>query len=219
MAYDFSASYETDGMPTNISSILSVGAFSFSMVIDHTPYTNASMKYSFKHSDDILLEVYYAQAGDWSEENIEIAEAEYDILNSANAYIQVMNIKLMGRVNAKALAEDMEALEEDPPADDSLYMQQAVDIVNENMDLIMLYADVNEKICEAEAYVYPDTYYECSYYELDEDCNWICMDPIERTYYGIDIRFVFADGSKVDAATYFSEGFDEFIDAWLALEL
>lgn len=215
MEYDFTATYESNGMPTGISSVFSVGPFSFSVNFTHTPFTKASMKYSFTHGDKILIEVYYEQSGNWSEENIETAAEDYDIINSANAYIQVMDIQVKGRVNAKGLADEINKLMEDETLYDTSFINEVVDAANKHLDLIIIYASTNEKIAEAEITVTHNIELECDFWDYYGECLFWS----EYNYWEPSVVFIFPDESPVDAETYFDEGFDEFIDAWLDLEV
>jgi hypothetical protein len=223
-SFNFSAAYATSGLPTSLNATLSVDEFSFVVTMTHNPFTNASITSSFKHNNNILIEVYAAANGDWSDENIEnntvthydtvyiwnwdpelgwyeTDEIDYidewveveaeEIINSANAHLIVMNLKIAGMVNIKQLADIIRATEEDNEITEE-ELDQRVAAINNHATLVVVYKDTNEKIADLEFYKVYDEY---------ED------------YYYIDVRFIFADGSKVDAETYFEEGFDDLVDA------
>ncbi len=223
-SFNFSAAYATSGLPTSINATLSVDEFSFVLTMTHNPYTNASITSSFKHNNDILIEVHATGNGDWSDENIENntvthydtiyiwnwdqefgwyetdeidwideweeVEAE-EIIHSANAYLIAMNLKMVGMVNIKQLADIIKETEEDDEITEE-ELDQRIAAINTHATLVVVYKDTNEKIADLEFY---------KVYDEDED-----------DYY-IDVRFIFADGSKVDAETYFEEGFSDFVDA------
>jgi hypothetical protein len=227
-SFDYSASFEDNGIPLSFSSILTIGDFSFSVTMTHDPYNNATNKNSFKHGADVLIETFVEANGDWSEENIddntvtetdttgwdwiwdeelgdyvygpvveEVSEITVEnIVENANAYIQVINIKVAGLVDFKSLVPEIKALDaqydiENPTITEQAYYEQTAIAINKYAKLVVVTANDNKKISEAEAYAYED--------ESDE--------------WNIDVRFVFEDGSKVDAETYFSEGFEGFVDA------
>lgn len=73
-----------------------------------------------------------------------------------------------------------------PAIDNAATVEEEVEIINDNYKLIVSYADSNEKIADTEFYV-----------NEDSDAS---------------IRFIFADGSKADPATYFGEGFEDIED-------
>ena len=207
ITYSFAATYQPNGMPTSVSTVLTIGAFSFSADLAHTPYSNASVKYSFKHNTDILLEFYYEMSGNWSEENIASADEDFEIVNSANAYIQVMGIKVKGRVNAKGLADKIEQLDKDETSDNDDYEAA----INQYVDLIVIYAETGQKICDADVDLVEETYDECRNYDYyTGNCTyWETVTDIEPV-----IILTFSDGSPVNYDEYFGDGFDDVVDAW-----
>lgn len=224
-SFNFNASYTNDGLPTSINSTLSVDEFSFMLSMNHSPYSSASITSSLKHNNNVLIEIHVAGNGDWSNDNIENNRVthydtnyimEYDpiigwyetdeidyiddwdeveveeILNSGNAHLIVMNLKMAGKVNVKSLGDIIRELEEDEELEDEEATEQLVEALNTHVTLVVVYKDTNEKIADLE------------FYKL--------YDEEEEDYY-MDVRFIFADGSKVDAETYFEEGFDDLVDA------
>jgi hypothetical protein len=212
-SYSFSASYQADGMPTALETVMAMGDFSWSVEITHTPYTAASLKGSFKHSGNVLVEGYIDASGDWSEENVNnsIIEHAYwnsyiedtlyytevmvdEILENSNAYIQIMDIKIAGMVYIDSLGTAIRAIEEDysdEEKDEEEYATAMAEALNQYALLVVVYAESNEMIAKAVAYPYEDE---------DGDGDW-----------DVELRFQFADGSPVDAETYFSEGFSDLI--------
>ena len=194
-AFDFSASYQSDGIPTSFNVTWTVGEFSFSAELTHSPYTQASVKYSFKHNSTILLEWFLSGEGNWSEDALSDPEADVqDIIQSANAYFQIMDIKVAGMVDIQPLANTLMALEEQNDQQaitDQELAEQTATAINDNARLVVVYASSNEKIAEAQAYAYYDDYWN----------DWY-----------VDMQFVFADESPVDAQTYFSTGFADLVD-------
>jgi hypothetical protein len=201
--YNLTASYLEDGMPTTINSVLTIAAFSYTIGITHSPYTDASFTTSFKHDGQVLIEAHLDANGNWSEDNIESLTNDENevppvenVLSQSNAYIQILNIKVAGKVDVEKLAPALRSLDTQyPEYNDQIsleFNQKLADIVNEHISLVVVYADNNQKIAEAEAYPYYDEYWE---------------------EYWLDFRFVFSDGSKADAETYFGEGFSDLIDA------
>jgi hypothetical protein len=81
--------------------------------------------------------------------------------------------------------------------------------MNEHVSLSLRYGDSNEIIALIEAYPISEEY---SYEEYYYDGEWHDTPrTITETDYWIGMRFVFADGSKVDMETYLDEGFDDLI--------
>ena len=201
--FSFSGSYQSDGMPTRITSTMTLDDFSFVLDITHSPYTEASIRETFKYQEQILIEIYAKANGNWSEDNIE-ANADngdfQEIINNANAHFIFMNIEVAGKVNIKALADKMMALDEQYDNElitDEAYTDASVAAINDNVDLVVVYLNENKKIAEVEAYKYIDswTYMGTTYYD-----------------YWIDMRMVYNDGSKVDMETYFNNELNNFYD-------
>lgn len=201
--FSFSGSYQSDGMPTRITSTMTLDDFSFVLDITHSPYTEASIRETFKYQEQILIEIYAKANGNWSEDNIEANADDGDfqeIINNANAHFIFMNIEVAGKVNIKALADKMMALDEQYDNElitDEAYTDASVAAINDNVDLVVVYLNENKKIAEVEAYKYIDswTYMGTTYYD-----------------YWIDMRMVYNDGSKVDMETYFNNELNNFYD-------
>ncbi len=199
----FSASYKSDGMPTQVTIEVYVDDFTFSTKVTHSPYSSASWKNTLKFQSDILVETYIAAEGNWSSDNISNNITETDdgsdvhieeIINNANAHVILMNLQVVGTVNIKALGDAIWSLEENRDlVTEEEFVQAEVDAINANAQLIVIYRDSNTKIAEAEAYV--GSYYDS--YEM-------------VTEYYPAMRFVYADGSKVDVETYVNSELDNF---------
>jgi hypothetical protein len=194
-----SASYKSDGMPTKVVVDIFVDDFTFNTTVIHSPYSSASWRNTLKFKSDIIFETYIAAEGNWSEDNIDnnIIEDEThieEIINNANAHVIIMNLKVVGQVNMKVLGDAIWSLEENiDQLSEEEYYQAVVDAINANARLVVIYRDTNTKIAEAEAYLE-------SYYDSYE----------EETEYYPSMRFVYADGSKVDVETYVDSELDNF---------
>jgi hypothetical protein len=222
MSAEFSGSYKADGMPTEVGATLTIEDFKFSFIAKHTPSTEASVTFSLKRGSKLLSEIYLSAEGDWSEESIEdntityydtfyvetwdpvegwieTDEIDYideysepeieEIIQKANVHLIFMNIKIAGTVDFKKVGDALRELDEDESLTQEEAVDEIVDMLNENVKLVVVYCDDNKKIAEAEAYTYDDG---GDYYPM--------------------IRFVYADGTKVDATTYVQEELSNFID-------
>jgi hypothetical protein len=199
-SFDFDASYQSNGMPLEVTSTLTIADFVFKVDAKHSPYSSASITYNLKRNENLLFEVYFSAKGNWSEESIETnaEESAEEIINSANAHLILLNLKVVGQVNIKAIATKAKELEENELLTQQEFVEGLVESINNNAKLIVIYVDSNTKIASAEAYTFYDEYWQ-------EYCP--------------GVRFVYADGSKVDAETYldqelagFFEELNEFID-------
>jgi len=194
------ASYASNGMPTKVELSVYVDDFTFTTTALHTPYSSESWRNTLTFESDILFETYIDAEGDWSEENIEDNIAEDDewtevhieeIIKNANAHVILMNLKVLGMVDVKAIGDAMWDLQNDESInDEEEYAEAMVEIINANAKLIVIYRDSNTKIASAEAYV-----------ESEDDDYYPAM------------RFVYADGSKVSAEQFANDDMDNFYEA------
>jgi hypothetical protein len=200
--FTLSASYKSDGMPTKVNLEMFVDDFTLTMTAVHSPYTSASNKNTLKFKDAILFETYIAAEGDWSQANIDSSkvETEYgtdlhidEIIHNANAHVILMNLNVVGTVDVKTLGDSLWALDKkhDLMSEEAVAQAQ-VNAINASAKLVVIYRDSNTKIAEAEAYV------------AQED------DGYGGINYYPDMRFVYADGSKVDINTYINNELDSF---------
>ncbi len=216
-SYNYAGSFEENGMPKSFETELKIDDFSWSVKMNHKPHSEAGFTGSFKHNDKVLTEGHMDAEGNWDIDNIEANMEEYkefmyihpftgdsifnewtetvmeEILFKGNAYIQLMNIKVAGMIDIKALTPIARELGEKYDDEKEQYYTELAKAMNENARLVVVYADNNQMIAEAE--LFPVKYSD--YWD---------------TYWDLDVRFIFADESKVDAETYFGEGFSELID-------
>lgn len=142
--------------------------------------------------------VYNAETGQYETvivtETEEWTETEFEeILNSANAHFQILNIALRGDINVKGLVDEIRNLDEQGDnIEEEEYYNALSEKINETLNLRLVNTTNNEIIAKAEAYVVNETFYTY------ED-------------YWIDFRLTFGDGSPVDMQTYFEEGFEDFV--------
>ena len=219
ITWNLSASFQSNGMPTSFTSVLTVAPYSLSVVLTHNPYTNATSTYSFKNGGTILVETHTEVSGNWSESNInnnmivhydpytyrlydfetqtyvEVTDSSKwtevyfeNIAQKANAYLQVLDIKVAGLVDLKAIGPNARSLDDKfnkEEISEQAYTEQMVDLINKNSKLVVISVKENVLIAKAELYSYQN----------DEYGSW---EPA--------IKFIFGDGSSVDAETYFSSG-------------
>ncbi len=224
--FDFEGTYQSDGFPTSLTSTLIVDDFAFVLEFSQNANKKASEKYQFKHSNKVLIEIFAEANGDWSDSNIEnhtIEHSEFDyidfetgdsifhtwteveaeyIISNANAYIQAMNIKVEGIVDIEKMFKGIKDLDEEYNNPGSELTSEEIEagtnklakLINDNAVLAVIDVTDNKKIAMAEAYAYE--------YPDDLGAGW-----------GINMRFIFGDGSKIDYDDYFADGFGGFIDA------
>ncbi|MCA1747911.1 MAG: hypothetical protein LC655_09455, partial [Bacteroidales bacterium] len=157
------------------------------IVTDTYEYTD----YQYNESTQQYEEVTITETDEWEE--VEIG----GIIHTGRVKLQLYNISVVGIGNVTAIADSIEAMYsddywDDPDYDEKTFTQREADMMNEHLQLFVIDEDSRKKIADVEAYVVED---------IDD---W-------GTYYYIDFRMVFGDGSLVDMETYFEEGFEDFV--------
>ena len=206
LTFAFSAAYNnTDGKPSSVSVNLNLKSYSFALSATNKSNSNGSGSFSFKNGSTTLMALSIGATGSWSEDNLADSEEIGDVLSTANASFQIMNIKVAGKVDYAKLEADMIALEESPLSDDSLNIAAQCDIINKYANLSVCYVDNNTII--AKVIAFPQVY---TYSQWNEGTQQ--YDIIKE--YEIGVVFKFADDSTIDAYTYFNQGFQNL--AWQA---
>ncbi|MFA6403940.1 MAG: hypothetical protein WCX31_20265 [Salinivirgaceae bacterium] len=166
-------------------------------------------------------ETWYEIGGYWYWEEVEVSKDEpYDysntdihkVINSGNASFQAMNLKIVGSIDVLNFGNEMNRIDEtyDWETQEEQIVAAQVVAINKYVSLSLRYADNNAIIALVEAFPVSEDY---TYQEYWYDGTWHeTQRTVTETDYWFDMRFVFADGSKVDAETYFGEGFEDVID-------
>jgi hypothetical protein len=188
VVYQYTASYNSEGVPTSLSTSLQVGEFKIGGDFKYST-SNSSVKYYFTHSSTTLIEAYAEVNGTLSTDSISNGQPQ-NIVNDGNAYIQVMNVKLVGEIDLKNLVKAEEVIYNRTDIADSTAAQLDAEAWNKYASLVLIYADSKTKIADTEFYSVATTEYGYTDYENS-------------------IRLVFGDGTKSDFETYFSNGFEK----------
>jgi hypothetical protein len=129
---------------------------------------------------------------------------EQQVINNANVWFQIGNVKLEGIVNVKGIIEDlkakMESMGEESEVDFDAIM---VEIMNKegNAALYVKYAKENEIIAKSEFYIR-------SY--MDEEWDYATGQYVQVQKEEFDMKMVFADESAIDG-DFFDNGFGDII--------
>ena len=193
LEYYFNAQYDNTGIPTHVNTFLALYPFKFETTMDKSS-SNASVRYLFTDDVTTILDFYFAVNGNLDQTSLENSSSVTDVASNANAYFQVLNIKLAGRIDASGLSQKMTDINNDKTLNTNKARVDAqVVAYNQFIALVCMYADTKQKIAQAEFYNKPT---------LD---NY-------GTSYSADMKFVFKDGSKDDLAAYFGTGFSAVVD-------
>lgn len=168
----------------------------------------------------VWKEIDASEVGNYEEWEVDSWE-ELDIhkvITDGNASLQLMNLKIVGEIDAEGLGDKLEEIEDtydwDTQAEEA--NEAEIEAFNEFVNLTLRYADNNNIIAMVEAYPVEETYTWTDWVWNDNLGDYEEVQVTETDYW-MDMRFVFADESKVDFETYFTEGFDELVDeieAW-----
>lgn len=192
MAYTFSATYNSDGFPTNLTEQLTMGNY-----VIYTKFTYSSStitaEQSFKHNSKNILSCSFSTSGNFSYDNIvENGNSEdpsnQDVISSTNAMFALGNYKLQAGANWKDLKN---ALTNETSSEEAYYKELA-STFNKNAKLHLKYYDSNEIIAASEYYAYE---------EIDE---WYD----DYSYWTLGMRMKFNDGSVMDDSL-FEDGMED----------
>ena len=193
MTYSLTAKFDGDGIPTLISTNLTVDTYSFNYDLIHSS-SQLKSDMSIKNGTKILMAEGIELNGTVTKAKaLELQEYYNDEANSNKAakvgefvkaaivYYQVMDMKIIGSVDVSTLTKDIDALGKD--ADE----QKTVDAINKSIDLYGIFVSKNEKIADVDIYA-----------KKTADDGSTLSDPEPAFWLN------FPDGSKVDAETYFT---------------
>lgn len=140
--YSFTASYNSKGEPTAVSTILTINPFTLSVSASNS-VSEARADYSLKKADKTLLAFGVKVTGNLDSDNMENSESASDVIETSNAYFQLMNVKLTGEANVKAIEAEL---------GDGATVDEEIATLNKNYKLVLSWADSNQKIADTEFY-------------------------------------------------------------------
>jgi hypothetical protein len=174
-------------------------------------------KYYYGYYDEetwMYVEVEVGENDNWTYYE---TESEFDIhkvVTKGNASFQVMNLKVVGKIDAENLGEKLKEIDAtyDWETQGESAVEEQIKVVNEYVNLSLRYADSDDIIALVEAYPVSEeyTWENWVYNEATQEYDKI---EVTETDYWMDLRFVFADDSRVDFETYFDDTFSDLIDS------
>lgn len=198
LEYSITAQYDSDGIPTNVSTFLALYPFKFEVTASKNS-TDASLRYLFTDDSKTILDLYAAVNGKLDQSSLENSDGPQDVFANANAYFQLFNIKLAGKIDVNNLETKMTEISENSTLTTKGRVDAEIAAMNQYIVLVLIYADTQQKIAQAEFYALPHT------------------DLYIGTYYTTELKCTFKDGSKDDLSTYFGNGFSSVITDFNAL--
>jgi hypothetical protein len=215
--YSLATSYDSKGTPTSLTISIVIDSYQFLYELVNTK-TEAKLDYTLRESGNVLFAFGARGKGSFEVDNVEGSEEVDDVITDGSAYFQIMNIKFSGEIDTKSLYTEL---------DNADTKEEEAAIWNKYYKLIVFYDDTKKKIADSEFYVVTGEETYCEWVPEDLDGNgqiewWeeTCEEHSRETK-ELDVRIVFADGSKSDLATYTDVGFsdledelNEFIDSF-----
>ncbi|MDD4922369.1 MAG: hypothetical protein PHS30_07830 [Bacteroidales bacterium] len=201
---EMDASYNNDDIPSyEKTTITFLEGYSFSQELTNNQ-NELQWKFAFALDGDKFFNGEFNTKGNYSYDNL---SADRDgsigdiaqILSSANAFVQLGNIKMAGSLDFRKIAEEFNrrySENEDGPETEA-EMEAICAILNNYIKVVLVYANDNTAIAKSNI-----TFYEKT--DMSFDGNQYVYD----TYYNPDMQFIFADQSAIDDS-FFSDGFDE----------
>ena len=204
LGLSYVGTFTDEGYPTSIVESFEIDDFALT-----TNYTRNNSSFSvgvsFLHGTKTLLNTTTSVEGDLTDENIDKyvnatdektqSEFIYNVVSKLTFSTQVMNIKFVGSVSTKALAELDTQEGEESEISSKEDLQKAVDEVNNAIDCYVANTSENTKIADIKLFVVKDDY---------EDWEGNIVED-----YDVEPKLVFADESSMDFETYFKDGFKD----------
>ncbi len=162
-------------------------------------YNNGNWEYI-----EITKEEYDSNFEDYTYEEVDV----HKVVEQGNASFQLLNLKIVGDINTRDFGEKVIEIEDLYKDQEELEVNAIAEAMNEYINLSLRYADNNHIIAMVEAYPVSkeDTYTNWVYNEVTQTYDTY---EVTETYYDIELRFVFADGSPVDFETYFGDDLED----------
>jgi hypothetical protein len=171
-------------------------------------------RYYLDYYDEVSQQWIWQEVTENDEWNYTETETEFNIhkiITDGNASFQIMNLKVAGAIDLENFGNKMIEIDDtyDWDTQEEQIIDEQVAAINQYVSLSLRYAESDEVIAVVEAYPVSESYsYESYYY--NGTWNETPMTVTETDYW-FDMRFVFSDGSKVDAASYFDDVFEDLI--------
>jgi hypothetical protein len=198
MSFLFSATYDSDGFPTNVSETYTIDTYEIFSNIKRSN-SEVSFSQSFKKGAKNIMTTSFSSNGKFGYDDVMGLEdtedpTDQEVINSANAHVSVGNYKLEGSVNWAGFSNTMESKNYDDNTTEEQFMNDMATALNANVKLALKYLDNGQIIAKNEFFTYE---------EID--------DYYGDSYWNINSRMEFSDGSVMDDS-FFNEGIDELVN-------
>jgi hypothetical protein len=205
-------SYNSDDLPSaETVSYTFIEGYGFKQTLNYSA-KNVSMSLNFTLDGSSIASAAFESDGNYSYTHLnDLSEVNgvdplNNFLKTANAHVQLGNLKLTGNVNYSGFYNAfVEAFPDgDMTEETQANYEKLCEMLNKNVSVILMYADEKTAIAKSSFYV-KET--------LDEYYDYYTQQYITDTYYFYDMRLVFKDDSTMDGS-FFDTGFGDFLTAW-----
>ncbi len=190
--------YKTDGTPTKVDIHFMLGSFSLITKVSND-VTNLTSEFSILKGTETLLSLKTSANGNLAVDNAKDAESFDAVVKNANATFEIMNIKLAGQVDVKAIRDAEKAASTFPEAEQN---KKELIAWNTHSKLVAINKTDNTVIAKVQFKGVSDEYCYYSYNNTQ-----VC----ETDYY-LDPQLVFKDGSPMSIDEFFEGSFGTLMD-------
>ncbi|PWD99238.1 hypothetical protein [Marinilabilia rubra] len=193
--FEFEASYDENDIPESITESLTLGKYIIETSVEKDNSTMA-FEQSFEFDGNNIISYHFESNGEFTYDNIEDNTSEepnpfdQSVVNSANSWVAVDNLKLEGTIDWKGFQNDAGNIDEDSFESEQVWVETLAGLINNNASIELKYNDSNEIIAVGEAY------------SADSDEGW-----------ELDFRVKFSDGSYMDDSFFGEENFTDFVNS------
>lgn len=201
MDFNFSADYDDDGNPVTVEYNYSLEEYKIATSASRTD-SKVIYDQAFTFNDDNIITTHFESTGDFDFDVLEQYddfESAYDagIIEASNIWIIVDNIKFQGIINWKEIDNFEDQYNENESEGGKEYSESFAEVLNNNFKLYVKYNDKNEIIAMSEFYAREYSGY---------------VNGQEQSFWDVDLRFKFGDGSYVDDSFFSETSFADFIE-------
>lgn len=193
--------YKTNGTPTKVDINLVLGTFALKTKVSNTT-SSLTSELSVLKGTEVLLSLNTAANGSLNIDNADGADDISSVVKNANATFEIMNIKLAGQVDFKALSDENNGFDN---LSDSIRNVKQTASWNKHAQLAVINKDNNTIISKVEFIPVSD-----------RDCYWWWNGSAEvqecYSYYSMNAKFVFKDGSSISEDNFDDSDFAQLID-------
>ncbi|MCX2452125.1 hypothetical protein OQX61_12705 [Pedobacter sp. PLR] len=195
--------YKTDATPTKVDVKLNLGTFQLVVLANNDSKILATSVALTKDKSPIFSATTNVNLNE-KYPALEDLEQIDEIVKSANMTFEVMNIKITGQANIKAIQDEYEANKGLSQKD---RRTKEIATLNKNTSLFAVYKDKNEVFAKNEFVRIESTRTDWNYNPISNR-----YEPTTYAYFELEPRLVFNDESKMTLKTFFGSGFTRFVD-------